>query len=98
MQNSCENWRPESFSLASFSHMIAPSEMTISGILGKHYYAVVGMWLLMVGAIGLLVAGGKAVFGRSRFMIAFDVAASIWITLYASHLIGWAVYLHRDEL
>lgn len=68
------------------------------GILGKHYYAVVGMWLLMAGAIRLLVAVGASVLGRSRFLISIDVAASIWVALYASHLLGWAVHLHRDEL
>lgn len=64
------------------------------GILGGDYYAVVGIFMAFAIAIGVVT--GLA--GRVPGMRAVNTAASLWLTIYASHLLGWAVHRHRDAL
>jgi hypothetical protein len=69
------------------------------GILGGSYYAVIGMWIVMVVIFELVITAlGHVLAGQVRLLTAINVAGSIYVLFYASHLLGWAVHLHRDQL
>lgn len=65
--------------------------------LGADYYVAVGVSLLAM----IIIAGGSM---AARLVIpplvvsAINGAASVWAVFYASHLLGWALYRHRDEV
>jgi hypothetical protein len=65
--------------------------------LGADYYIAVGVSLLAM----IVIAGGTM---AARLVIpplvvsAINGAASVWAVFYASHLLGWALYRHRDEV
>jgi hypothetical protein len=65
--------------------------------LGADYYVAVGVSLLAM----IVIAGGSM---AARLVIpplvvsAINGAASVWAVFYASHLLGWALYRHRDEV
>lgn len=68
------------------------------GILGIEYYAVIGMWFVIVFGIAFGMSLIHLALGSTRLFAVIEIAVQTWSTLYASHLLGWAVYRHRDQL
>jgi hypothetical protein len=77
------------------------------GILGIDYFAVIAVWLVLFFGITLsmplilltVVKHASALTVTSiRLLVPIKFGALTWSNLYASHLLGWAVYRHRDEL
>lgn len=65
--------------------------------LGGDYYLAVGMAVLSMIFIALASMGARLVI-PPLFVAAINGAASVWAVFYASHLLGWALYRHREEL
>ena len=64
--------------------------------LGADYALAIGAGF---GVVGLTVGAGLALAGLSAKVAAFAVVLiPIWGTLYVFHLIGWAMYRHRNEI
>ena len=69
------------------------------GILGGSYYAVIGMWIVMVAILEFgITALGHVLAGQGRLLTMINIAGSMYVLFYASHLLGWTVHLHRDQL
>lgn len=69
------------------------------GILGGSYYAVIGMWIVMVAIVELgITALGHVLPGQARLLTVINIAGSMYVLFYAAHLLGWAVHLHRDQV
>jgi hypothetical protein len=69
------------------------------GVLGGDYYAVIGIWIVMLIVVGVVNVLMRSVLAdQARLLALIDLAASTWISLYASHLLGWAIHRHRDQL
>jgi hypothetical protein len=66
------------------------------GILGRDYYVVVGIWILSAVAIAFATPAAGLVLPR-MFVAAVSSVASLYLEIYASHLLGWAVYRNRDQ-
>lgn len=67
------------------------------GTLGADYYAVIAMWFVSFLATGVVMNVTGLVLPR-MLVGAISGAVSICVTMYASHLLGWAVHRHRNEL
>lgn len=68
------------------------------GILGIEYFAVIAVWFVIFFGIALGMPLIHLALSSSRLFVTIKIGAQTWSTLYASHLLGWAVYRHRDEL
>ena len=67
------------------------------GVLGGDYYAVIAMWFASFVAVGMMMnLSGRVL--PAMLVGAIKGTASIFVTMYASHLLGWAVHRHRGEL
>ena len=64
------------------------------GILGVDYFEVIVMWIASFIVIGV----GTTFVGRALPRGSRLAAGIIWLLIYASHLLGWAVHRHRDQL
>jgi hypothetical protein len=67
------------------------------GILGGDYYAVIGIWIVAALAVAVGPMFARFLVG-AKVMSAIKAGASVWLTFYSSHLLGWAVLRHRDQL
>ena len=68
------------------------------GILGIEYFAVIAVWFVTFFGIALGMPLIHLALSSSRLFVTIKIGLQTWSTLYASHLLGWAVYRHRDEL
>ncbi len=65
--------------------------------LGFDYFVAVAVALLAMAGIAGMTFVARSVI-PPLVLSAINGAASVWAVFYASHLLGWALYRHRDEL
>lgn len=65
--------------------------------LGRDYYLAVAVSLLAMVVIAGMTMVARLVI-PALVVSAINGAASVWAVFYASHLLGWALYRHRDDL
>jgi hypothetical protein len=70
---------------------------SLMGILGSDYAIAVVMAIALFGLVWLASVGAIFVVGP-RWTTGFHAVGTVWTTFYASHLLGWAVGRHADEL
>lgn len=65
--------------------------------LGRDYFVAVAVALVAMVVIAVVTMVTRPVI-PPLVLSAINGAASVWAVFYASHLLGWALYRHRDEL
>ena len=68
------------------------------GTLGADYYAVIGMWFVSFMIIGMETSVLGRMLSMPALVSAINAIGTVYLSLYASHLLGWAVYRHRDTI
>ena len=67
------------------------------GVLGADYFAAVAVTIFTMVLIAAATTFGPLAMPVLLVRV-INNAATVWVLFYASHLLGWAVFRHRDEV